>query len=375
MNKLEFDGFFYDGESPVRNIARIAITSEGLSISYGSSLETLWIYKDIRQSEEVYSDTETHLLNISSQNQQLIVHEPHFLSVVKKFFPSIRFYEAQKIVSLRRLAVVGVLLLILLVPLFYFIFIPSISEVIAKRIPVSVEERLSKPYLAMMVPEESLCNGEKNFEKIETIFESLTATVPESGYNFKLFVVKSDIMNAFALPGGYVVIYSALLENTDRPEQLAGVLAHEIQHVTNRHGTEALVRDYSLSFLISVATGDTGSMETTLGLAKYLGLMNYSRENETEADVEGMKIMEEAKIDPDGMVEFFEILDRETGDMPDSLRYLSTHPQTDDRILKLKELAGVMKYQPVKLHNKKEWEEIKKICDDESIKKMSFWGF
>ena len=88
MNKLEFDGFFYDGESPVRNSARITLISEGLSISYGSSLETLWIYKDIRQSEEVYSDTETHLLNLSSPNQQLIVQEPHFLSVVKKFFPS-----------------------------------------------------------------------------------------------------------------------------------------------------------------------------------------------------------------------------------------------------------------------------------------------
>lgn len=374
MKKLVYEGYFYDGESPVRNSATITITSEGLSVNYGNSSGILWLYQDIRQNEEVYSDTETHLLNLNFPNQQLIVNEPHFLSVVKKFFPSISFYEARKLISLRRLAVIGFIILILLVPLFYFLFIPSFSEFIARRIPVSVENRLSKPYLAMMVPEQSRCNGQNNFKEIEEIFKTLTNTVPESEYDFKLFVIKSDIMNAFALPGGYVVIYSALLENTDRPEQLAGVLAHELQHITNRHGTEALVRDYSLGFIISLATGDTGSMDTTLGLAKYIGLMNYSRDNETEADTEGIKMMKEAKIDPTGMVEFFEILHKETGDMPESLQYLSTHPQTGDRISKLRELVKTMDYKPVKLYNKNEWEKIKTVCDNESIKKFDFWG-
>lgn len=226
----------------------------------------------------------------------------------------------------------------------------------------------------MMVPEGSLCNSDDRFEKLDALLKTLTATIPESEYEFNLFIVKSDIVNAFALPGGYVVIYSGLLENTERPEQLAGVLAHELQHITNRHGTEALVRDYSLSFIISVATSDTGTMETTLGIAKYLGLMNYSRENESEADTEGMKMMEEARIDPDGMVEFFEILKVKGGDIPDSLEYILTYPQTKDRIFKLKEISRSMKYDHVNLNDTKEWEEIKNICDDESIEKFSFRG-
>ena len=123
MKKLIFEGFFYDGESPVKNSATITITSEGLSVNYGSSSGILWLYKDIRQNEEVYSDTETHLINLAYPDQQLIVDEPHFLSVVKRFFPSIRFYEAQKLISIRRLAVIGLIILLMLVPLFYFLFI------------------------------------------------------------------------------------------------------------------------------------------------------------------------------------------------------------------------------------------------------------
>ena len=210
----------------------------------------------------------------------------------------------------------------------------------AQKIPVSFEERLSKPYLSMLVPLESRCNSDKEYKKIEEIFKRLTATIPESEYDFKLYVVKSDIVNAFALPGGHIVLYSGLLQHTDRPEQVAGVLAHEIQHVTNRHGTESLVRDYSLGLLLSLVTNDTKTVEQTVGLVKYLGLMNYNRENEKEADGAGMKMLKDAEIDPNGMVEFFEILNEQAGDVPDSLRYFSTHPQTGDRISRLKEIPA-----------------------------------
>ena len=374
MKKLEYDAFFYDGQSASRYDARVRITSEGLSVGYNDNPGLEWQYKDIRQNEEVYSTSETHLINLNYPNQKLIVLEPHFLSVVKKFFPSIKFYEPPRLISIRRMAILGLVLLLILLPVFYFILIPSFSEIVAKRIPVSFEKELSAPYLSMLVPEESLCNNSESYKKIENIFSSLTATIPESKYEFKLFIVKSDIMNAFALPGGYVVIYSELLENTDRPEQLAGVMAHEIQHITKRHGTEALVKDYSLGFLISAITNDTQTMQTTLGLAKFIGLMKYSRESETEADVEGMKMLKNAKVDPKGMVEFFEILNKHSGGFSGSLEYISSHPQTTDRIYKLRELSRGVDFEPVGFYSDKDWKEIKKICEDESIKSFVLWG-
>lgn len=374
MKKLEYDAFFFDGLSANKNTARVIIISDGLLIKSENMDELLWPYEELRQNEEVYSDAQTHLVNQNHPNQKLIVDEPHFLSVVKKIFPTLRFYDPPRLLTLRRIAVTGVLLILFLIPFSYFVLIPAFSEKVAKKIPISFEERLSKPYLSMLVPKESLCNSDKEYKKIEEIFNRLTATIPESEYDFKLYIIKSDIVNAFALPGGHIVLYSGLIRHTDRPEQIAGVLAHEIQHITMRHGTESLVRDYSLGVLLSLLTNDTRTVEQTVGIAKYLGLMNYSRENETEADQGGMNMLKDARVDPDGMVEFFEILGKQTGDVPGSLKYFSTHPQTEDRISKLKEMSRGMDYQPVSIYSKKEWEEIKKVCSGILTREFSPWG-
>ena len=128
MKKLEYDAFFYDGQSASRYDARVRITSEGLSVDYNDNPGLEWRYKDIRQNEEVYSSSETHLINLKYPNQKLIVLEPHFLSVVKKFFSSIKFYEPPRLISIRRMAILGLVLLLILLPVFYFILIPSLKS-------------------------------------------------------------------------------------------------------------------------------------------------------------------------------------------------------------------------------------------------------
>lgn len=128
MKKLEYHAFFYDGESPVRKSARVRITSEGLSVKYNNSPDIIWLYGDIRQNEEVYSDTETHLVNSKFPNQLLVIEEADFLSVLRTFFPSIELRESQRLVSIRRLSVLGTVLLLIMMPVFYFILIPSFSD-------------------------------------------------------------------------------------------------------------------------------------------------------------------------------------------------------------------------------------------------------
>jgi len=372
MRKLEYPGYFYDGESPKKYNVAVTLQADGIVIKSPEFEEIKWFYEHISRSPELYSDNFTQLENIEFKNQRLVIEDPDFLSVVREFFPSLKFKEPPKMISVKRMAVLGLLLLLVIIPTYYYFLLPSFSEFVAEKIPVSVEKRLSAPYLSLFVPKDSICNDEKHYIKIEKIFNVLTSTIPDSKYEFKLFVVKSDILNAFALPGGYIVIYSGLLEKTDRPEQLAGVMAHEIQHIEKRHGTEALVKDYSLGFLIAAVTGDTRTIETTLGLAKFVGLMNYSRESETEADVAGIGMMKRAGVDPEGMVEFFEILNEHTAVVPDSLQHFSSHPQTEERINKLKELSRNKGDAPLYFYSKKDWEKIRNLCDNESIKKFSF---
>ena len=129
-------------------------------------------------------------------------------------------------------------------------------------------------------------------------------------YTFRLIVVDNDMVNAFATPGGYIVVFRGLLERTGSAEELAGVLAHEMQHVLRRHGTKTLFRQLSTRALIAVFSGDLESVGTMLETAEALGGLRYRRQDETEADREGMRLIQRARVDPAGMIAFFATLEQ-----------------------------------------------------------------
>ena len=116
-------------------------------------------------------------------------------------------------------------------------------------------------------------------------------------------------------------------------EELAGVLAHEMQHVLKRHATRALIQHVSTGLLLAALSGDvTGPLAYGAQSAQVLGQLQYSRRAEAEADAEGIKMVLAAKIDPAGTIRFFDELSRRDKQPRSVLRYLSTHPSTGDRI-------------------------------------------
>ena len=147
--------------------------------------------------------------------------------------------------------------------------------------------------------------------------------------------MNSPEVNAFAAPGGYIVLFQGLLQQTETPEELAGVLAHEIQHILHRHGTRALLHHFSTELFFTLLAGEASGL-VAFGLegAKVLSTFQYSRGNEEQADTEGMHMLGAAEIDPRGMITFFELLQQQENNTPDFLQYLSTHPHTADRIAK-----------------------------------------
>src|SRR5260370_1392343 len=139
----------------------------------------------------------------------------------------------------------------------------------------------------------------------------LPARPPGAPYTFRVYIVDVPVFNAFAAPGGTGVVFRGLLERTDSPEQLAGVLAHELQHVVQRHSTRAIVQHTSSGLLIAALTGDvTGPLAYGLEAARVLGQLRYSRDAEEEADTEGLKMLLAARVDPAGMIAFFKALDK-----------------------------------------------------------------
>ena len=112
------------------------------------------------------------------------------------------------------------------------------------------------------------------------------------------------------------MLFRGLIEQAGNPEEVAGVLAHEIQHVAQRHATRALVRQASTGLLLAAMTGDaSGVFVYGVEAARTLGTLRYSRQAEEEADLEGLRLLVAAGIEPAGMVTFFESLRRKEGDL------------------------------------------------------------
>lgn len=151
-------------------------------------------------------------------------------------------------------------------------------------------------------------------------------------YPIQLTLVKSDIVNAYALPGGQVVVYTGILKKINTPEALAALLAHECSHVNERHSLKGLLRNAANGILIAVVFNDaTGVSGAVLSNANTLNGLRYSRSLEVEADKKGCDVLMANGLDVKGMQELLQVLEK-MGDMPHTLSFLSTHPLTKERL-------------------------------------------
>ncbi|MEZ6004910.1 MAG: M48 family metallopeptidase [Planctomycetota bacterium] len=186
---------------------------------------------------------------------------------------------------------------------------------------------------------------------LRTMLDRLQPHDQSGVFKYEFRVVRSDVENAYALPGGYLTVFSALIESADRPEQVAGVLAHEIAHVTQRHGLRRMGHQAGTMVGISLLVGNVSGLEAMAIQFFTLAHVNlYSQAQETNADLEGLRMLHAARIDPSGLIDFFEKLHAEAGDLPVGVQWISTHPDFLGRIQTLREAMANLEpvdYQPL----------------------------
>ncbi len=154
-----------------------------------------------------------------------------------------------------------------------------------------------------------------------------------SRYPIRVTVVDDNIVNAFALPGGHIVVYTGIINKLENPQELVARLSHESSHVNKRHSLHSMVSRFSSSFLFSLITKDiNGLSKGILDNVNMLQVLSYSRTLESQADEEGMKLMVNNNINPIGMKWLMEDLKKLNHDIPSNMSFLSTHPLTDQRI-------------------------------------------
>jgi predicted Zn-dependent protease len=210
-------------------------------------------------------------------------------------------------------------------------------ELVAASVPPATEQLLGQAAIAQLLAGEDEIKAGPAVEAVKAIMDRLTAAVADNPYRFEVHVVRSEVVNAAALPGGGIVVFSGLLAEAGSAEEVAGVLAHEIQHVLHRDSLRQLVGQLGGAAVIAIAFGG-GDLAALVRQAGAIDRLAYGREQEAAADRDGLALLAAAGLPPAAMPDFFARLEqREARGLPE---FLSTHPDTARRIAELRRLAA-----------------------------------
>ncbi len=278
----------------------------------------------------------------------LITRAPGLLAALKAHPVGRRAVEAERARSRRKgLSHVGVPLgavLLLLAGLVWFA-VAVLPGLALKATPTSVDAEVGR--LALPVTLAQLGGHEvkepRVVQPVRTLLAPLTAGAQaDPALRFEVHVVQLAQPNAFALPGGQLVVTTGLLQDAPSAEAVAGVLAHEVAHVTERHSMRALLRQAGVGLLLSLLVGDAaGAGGVLVDQAAALTGLSHSREMEREADRVGLELLRRAQLDPGALADFLRVMQQQEETQGAQVpAFLSSHPLTSDRLERLEALAA-----------------------------------
>lgn len=198
------------------------------------------------------------------------------------------------------------------------------------------------------------CNGPGG----QASLDKLVARVEPDGKGLTIRVINIGLVNAVAMPGGHVFLFRGLLQEAKSPDEIAGVLGHEIGHVRKKHVMEALIRQTGISMIFSSMNGNASDIHTIMAT-------RYSRDAETEADEYSIDAMRAGRVDPGGTADFFNRLGADEKRLGHRIaEYLSSHPlsQKRERAFRAARRKGAG-YVP--LLSGEEWDTLLDICHND----------
>lgn len=198
-----------------------------------------------------------------------------------------------------------------------------------KLMSIEKEERLGDAYtdLILLNPMFEPLENRLIDSAVRVIGDRLLEGLDDTEYRYRFTVFNNEMINAFTLPGGHILISSGLIEFCDTPEELASVMAHEMGHVEERHVISRLVKEFGMKIITS---GD----QYVLGeVTELLASTSFDRKQEEEADLFAEHLLEASGIEPRTLATLFRKLEDESGnELLDHFEIISTHPNINSRI-------------------------------------------
>ena len=197
----------------------------------------------------------------------------------------------------------------------------------ANQVSMETEKKLGESVLKSISSSENFLKEGAAVDAVKKIGTQLTQG---SRYQYQWYVVKDDTVNAFAAPGGIIIVNSGLIKKADSPNEIAAVLAHEVQHVEQRHSLKNMLHSAGVASVVLLVLGDANAV--MMIMAQQVSQQYFSRKVEADADLKGAQLLTKTKIDPAGMPSFLKKLAAEYKDLDRTPEWLSSHPETLERI-------------------------------------------
>lgn len=348
------DGVFLDGWSLAEVPVRVTLGAHELRIFDLSDTELrCWpfvgLHVDAMQEGNVY-----HLTHTSAGDEQLLLRNPELAARALAVTPHVSVLPGGKHKLAYGLAGLSALLAVLAGVYFS---VPKLSLFVARRIPLEQERALGGELDFLLAFDE--CDSK---QAAKTLTKLLAELGEKGGVGYQVRVISSEVPNAFALPGGVILVTRGFLREAESGDEIAGVLAHEVEHIAQRHVLAGALRGALLTALWSITLGDySGLLVLDPSTAYQIATLEFSREDEQAADDGAVVRLHRANLSHRGLISFFEHISKESDDL-EGPAWLSTHPSTEARLRALEKVDDVP--HPRAPLTDAQLEELRSTCSD-----------
>ncbi|MEL6477123.1 MAG: M48 family metallopeptidase [Pseudomonadota bacterium] len=363
--RLEAGARYFDGISSKPQDVIVSFGERTLVIhSFSGGINAHWPLASLRALES--SDSTTfQLVPHRDSDERLVLSDPDMMRAIRAVCPDLMRREVDGRGVRRALfwggGALGAVFLMV------FVIVPALAGQLAYLIPPEREQQLGDAVAKQVqsfldvTGEDAYCTEAEGLEALA----KMTARLERQNdlpYPIRVDVLNHELVNAFAMPGGRIILFRGLIDEAETPEEVAGVLAHEIAHVVHRDPTVGVFRAAGTAGILGLLLGDVFGGAIVVAMSEAVINASYQREVETRADETAYLMLAEAGLPSAPFSQFFIRLAEEHGDVDGVLKYLASHPGLKGRAARAAaadEIGGAS-FTPVL--NDRDWVAMREMC-------------
>lgn len=360
---------YFDGQSSKRHKATLELLGDVIQVTHEAGQQE-WDFTGAKEASERNNSAVLILEHLDHGDARVIIEDAELIAQLRRAIPglsrrSVGRRAIRKVVFWGGAAVASVLLIL-------FVIIPGLADQLAKQIPITREVSLGQRAMSQV---EWILGGRNREDGTLTCtdpaglaaLDKMTARISRglnTEYALDIRVFDHEMVNAFAVPGGHIVLFDGLLQAADSPEEVAGVLAHEIGHVIHRDSTRLMLRSAGSVGILGMVFGDFAGGAVALTIAERLMSASYTQEAETNADLVAHQLLNAADLPVSNFAGFFRKLADEVGETPPLLSHLASHPDLGARADAAIAADKIGNSPFVPVLEPQEWQALQGVCKD-----------